>query len=102
MCSQAVNWTQVAVVKTANFLFPELKYHFHIRDFGEINYVKFAVKEFLKDQDATFFCDGIAILYRPFMKCIYIKSGLYWKKESKNCLISVAPSKWVVDLFGRI
>ena len=53
------------------------------------------MEEFIEDQNATFFCNGIAILgSSPLMSIGNILE--------KNCLVSLIPSGWGLKLFERL
>lgn len=62
------------------YLFPKLKSHLRGHHFGNNDDVIDAVEEFLRDQEANFFHDGIAMLEHRWTKCIDVK-GDYIEKE---------------------
>ena len=70
--------THKTLVPSDFFLFPKFKSHLYGYHFE--NNVIHAVEEFLEDQYATFFCDGIAILELCWSKFIDVKEGYISKK----------------------
>ena len=57
------------------FLSPKLKFYLYGHHFVNNDKVICAVEKLLEDQDATFFCNGIAILKHCRMKCINVKGN---------------------------
>ena len=52
------------------YLFPKLESHLSWRQFGNNHEIISAVEQYLRDQDATFFHEGIVMLEHCWTKCI--------------------------------
>ena len=73
------------------FPFPKFKSHLWGRHFGNNEEVICDVEEFLVDQDATFFGDGVAKLENHWTKCTDVKGDMI-NSKTQSCLSN---SFWV-------
>ena len=82
----------------SDFLFLKLKSHPCGCHFGDNKEVICTLEEFLEDPNATFICNGIAILEHHWDSAL-MSRGTVLKKKWKKCPVSLTPSEWALELF---